>query len=118
MKKMKKTKSKRLNRQTRTRIKILGKRKLHRISVFRSNKFISAQVIDDSKKRTLLGVSEKNLKDAKGTKSEKAKLLGLFMAKQLKTKKIIEIVFDRGPYSYHGRVKNFAEGLREGGLKF
>lgn len=117
-KNMKKQNIKKNRRQIRTRTKVRNLKKTPRVSIFRSNKYISAQVIDDSKGRTLLGVSEKDLKEKSGTKSEKAKSLGLFMAKSLKTKKISEIVFDRGSYSYHGRVKSFAQGLREGGLRF
>ena len=115
---MKKQNLKKNRRQIRIRTKVRNLRNTPRISIFRSNKYIFAQVIDDSKGRTLFGVSEKDLKEKSGTKSEKAKTLGIFMAKLLKTKKIAEIVFDRGSYSYHGRVKSFADGLREGGLKF
>lgn len=105
-----------LKRQIRTRNKIKGTDRI-RVSVYRSNKYISAQLIDDSKRITVLGVSEKDLK-SKGTKSEKAKALGLLLAEKAKAKKISKIVFDRGSYAYHGRVKNVAEGLREGGLDF
>jgi large subunit ribosomal protein L18 len=88
-----------------------------RVSVYRSNKFISAQVIDDIKHETIIGVSEKDLK-VKGTKTEKAKALGLLLADKAKKKKVKKVVFDRGQYAYHGRVKSLAEGLREGGLEF
>lgn len=88
-----------------------------RVSVYRSNRYIFAQIIDDAKHVTVIGVSEKNIK-ATGTKSEKAKALGLVLAEKAKAKKIIKVVFDRGSYAYHGRVKSLAEGLREGGLDF
>ena len=106
-----------IRRATRTRSKIRRNVERPRISVFRSNRYIMAQVIDDNKKGTLLSVSEKELKE-KGTKTEKAKLLGAVLAKKTVAKKITKIVFDRGSYAYHGRIKAFAEGLREGGLEF
>lgn len=89
-----------------------------RVSVYRSNKYIFAQIIDDVKGETIIGISEKSLTGEKGTKLERAKALGLLLASKAKAKKITEVVFDRGSYSYHGRVKNVAEGLREGGLEF
>lgn len=104
-------------RQVRTRARIKGFTNRPRVSVFRSNKYIFAQLIDDNKGETIIGVSEKSLKTT-GTKSEKAKALGLLLAGKAKAKKISKIVFDRGSYSYHGRVKNVAEGLREGGMEF
>lgn len=103
-------------RKIRTRNSIKGTDR-PRLSVFRSNKYIFAQLIDDVKNVTIVGASEKTLK-AKGTKSEKAKALGLFIAEKAKAKKVTKIVFDRGSYAYHGRVKQVAEGLREGGLDF
>lgn len=89
-----------------------------RLSVFRSNKYISAQIIDDTKGETLVSVSEKELKEAKGTKTERAKNLGFILAKKARDKKISKVVFDRGEFAYHGRVKALAQGAREGGLKF
>lgn len=106
-----------VRRQNRTRSKIKGNPDRLRLSVFRSNKYISAQLIDDAKGQTLVGVSQKSLKTT-GTKTNKAKELGIMLATKLKTKKITRIVFDRGSYAYHGRVKNVAEGLREGGIEF
>jgi len=103
-------------RQIRTRNKIKNIDR-PRVTIFRSNKFIYAQIIDDTKNETIIGVSEKNLK-LEGTKSEKAKALGLLLAQKAKVKKVKKVVFDRGSYSYHGRVKMIAEGLREGGLDF
>ena len=100
--------------RTRNKIKSIGR---PRVSIFRSNKYISAQIIDDEKNSTIIGVSEKNLK-IKGTKTEKAKALGLLLAEKAKAKKVSKVVFDRGSYSYHGRVKSVAEGLREGGIEF
>ncbi len=104
-------------RRTRVRSKIKGTSQRPRLSVFRSNKFIYAQIIDDEKGKTILGVSEREIKE-KNTKTENSKNLGLLVAKKAAQKKINEVVFDRGSYQYHGRVKALAEGAREGGLKF
>lgn len=104
-------------RQVRTRNSIKSKNPRARVSVFRSNKYIFAQLIDDIKSVTIVGLSDKSLK-TKGTKSEKAKALGLLLAEKAKEKKVTKIVFDRGSYKYHGRVKQVAEGLREGGMEF
>ncbi len=104
-------------RQLRTRKNITSSADRPRLTVSRSNKYVSAQLIDDVKGVTLVGMSQKNLK-TKGTKVESAKALGLEMATKLKAKKITKIVFDRGSYRYHGRVKSIAEGLREGGIQF
>lgn len=106
-------------RQVRTRKKIEGTTERPRLSVFRSNKYIYAQLIDDKGHKTLLGLSEKKLDDLKGKQRlEKAHLLGQKLAKIALDKKIKKIIFDRGCYAYHGRVKKVAEGAREGGLKF
>ena len=114
---MKNINDKKLRRKIRIRSKIkIGNGRL-RLSVFRSNKYIFAQLIDDAKNQTLVGVSEKNIK-SEGTKTERAKALGLLLAQKVKAKKIKKVVFDRGSYAYHGRVKNVAEGLREGGIEF
>lgn len=89
-----------------------------RLTVFRSNNHIYAQIIDDVSGKTLLTVSEKQLgKEATGTKTEKAKLVGLEVAKLAALKKVKEVVFDKGRYAYHGRVRAVAEGAREGGLQ-
>lgn len=105
-------------RIARTRGKIRGIGDRPRLSVFRSNNFIYGQIINDEKGETLLGISEKVLTDKKMTKTEKAKELGKVLAENAKKKKINKVVFDRGGYGYHGRIKAFAEGAREGGLNF
>jgi len=106
-------------RQIRVRSKIIGRKDRPRLSIFRSNRYIYAQLIDDEKGKTILGVSEKNLDNIKGMKKiEIAKALGLFLAKKAIMKKIKKIVFDKGSYTYHGRVRLFAEAAREGGLEF
>jgi len=106
-------------RKTRVRIKIKGTAKKPRLSVFRSNKRIYAQLIDDGARKTLLAASEKEIKSkTKQVKTEKAKLVGEVLAKKALKKKIKQVVFDRGSYRYRGRVKALAEGARKGGLKF
>lgn len=107
----------RLKRQKRMRAKIRGREDLPRLSVFRSNKYIYAQAINDRSGETLVSVSEKETKEGK-TKTERSKALGILLASKLKKKKKDKIVFDRGGFRYHGRVKALAEGLREGGIKF
>lgn len=91
-----------------------------RLAVFRSNNEIYAQVINDLDGTTICAASsrDKDLKDAKGTKSEVAALVGKAIAEKAIEKGIEKISFDRGGYLYHGRVKSLAEGAREGGLKF
>ncbi|MDQ5901228.1 MAG: large subunit ribosomal protein [Patescibacteria group bacterium] len=105
------------HRQARIRSKIKAVTTLPRLSIFRSNQHMYAQIIDDGAQKTIVGVAEK--KDSKtGTKTERARLLGQALAKLAQDKKVTEVVFDKGRFSYHGRVKAFAEGAREGGLKF
>lgn len=104
-------------RQTRIRSKLKGTSERPRISVFRSNKFFFAQIINDEKHQTVVSVSERSLKEQEGSKIERAKKLGLLLASLAKSKKLSKAIFDRGRYAYHGRIKAFAEGLREGGLK-
>jgi large subunit ribosomal protein L18 len=106
-------------RKTRIRAKVKGTAVKPRLSVFRSNKHIYAQVIDDVKKQTIIGASEMELKvTEKVNKSGRAKEIGLLIAKKAAGKKVTAVVFDKGAYKYHGRVKAVAEGAREGGLKF
>jgi len=106
-------------RKTRVRIKIKGTAKKPRLSVFRSNKRIYAQLIDDEARKTLIAASEKEIKSkTKQTKTEKARLVGEILAKKALKKKIKQVVFDRGSFRYHGRVKALAEGARKGGLQF
>lgn len=103
----------------RIRSRILGDANRPRLSVYRSNKQIYAQVIDDLSGETLASANSLQLKsDGNGNKSETAKKVGLMLAENAKSKNIEKVVFDRGGYLYHGRVKALAEGAREGGLKF
>ena len=105
-------------RLRRVRSKLAQNVGIPRLSVFRSNQHIWAQIIDDKHGKTLVSVSTKSLKNIKGTKSEKAVFVGQEIAKLAIDKKIINVRFDRGLYRYHGRVKSLAQGAREGGLKF
>ncbi len=109
----------RIRRHTRVRGKISGTAECPRLDVFRSNSNIYAQLIDDVKGVTLVSASsvEKDFGGAKGNKEE-ARKVGQLIAKRAADKNITEVVFDRGGYIYHGRVKELAEGAREGGLKF
>jgi len=88
-----------------------------RLIVYRSNRFITASLIDSESKRTICSLSSKKI-EAKGKPTEVAFATGQALAKQILSKKIDRIAFDRQGYRYHGRVKAFADGLREGGLKF
>ena len=91
-----------------------------RISVTKSLNNLSAQIIDDKNKKTLVSASsiEKEIKSKKIKKMEKSTIIGEVLAKRAKEKNISEVYFDRGQYKYHGRVKVFAETLRKNGLKF
>ena len=109
----------RLKRHARVRSKVVGTAERPRLDVFRSNCHIYAQLIDDTKGVTLAaaGSNEKDFK-VSGSNCEGAREVGKLIAERAKKKKISEVVFDRGGYIYHGRVKELAEGAREGGLKF
>lgn len=100
--------------------KISGTAQRPRLSVFRSNNDIYAQLVDDSRGETLVSASsrDKALKSVKGTKTEKSKQVGIELAKNAIAVNISECVFDRSGYLYHGRVKALSDGAREGGLKF
>ena len=92
----------------------------YRISVSKSLNNLSAQIIDDKQKKTLVSASsiEKEIKLKKIKKMEKSSLIGEILAKRAKEKNISQVYFDRGEYKYHGRVKTFAETLRKNGMKF
>lgn len=103
--------------------KIFGTTERPRLVVYRSIKYLHAQLVDDSKNEVIVGLFNKSklaldaLKDTK-TKTDASRALGKVLAEQAKKKKVTKIVFDRNGYLYHGRVKAFAEGAREGGLDF
>ncbi|MBD3249988.1 MAG: 50S ribosomal protein L18 [Candidatus Pacebacteria bacterium] len=100
------------------RSKLHGTAKRPRLTVFRSNKHIYLQAIDDDKAITLVGVTDAGAdKKYKGTKTQKAVSVAKDLAQQLKDKKVKQLVFDRGPYRYHGRVKAVAQTLREQGIE-
>lgn len=108
-------------REIRTRIKARGTTERPRLSVHKSNKFMSAQIIDDVKAVTIVSVNEKALgklgelgKDGIG----KAKEIGKMIAEKAVKMKVKKVVFDKGGYAYHGKIKAIAEGAREGGLEF
>jgi len=130
---------KRKKRHRRVRSKIIGTNKVPRLCVFRSNKHIYSQLIDDEKGKTLVSASDLDIKskiknkkpkiqtkDKKTEKTQKplsgkevtAYQVGQILAKKALNKKFEKVVFDRGGHKYHGRIKALAEGAREGGLKF
>jgi len=103
-------------RHKRIRAKISGTKERPRLSIFKSNKYMYAQLIDDVSGVTLVAFSSEKAKGK--TKTEKAKATGTEIAKLALAKKIKEVVFDRGGFRYIGRVRSLADGAREGGLKF
>lgn len=105
----------RISRHKKIRKKIMGTKESPRLAVFRSNKHIYAQIVDDSKGVTLIAESDVKIS---GTKKEKAYNVGKKLAQKALKKKISQVVFDRGGFLYHGRVEEVAKGAREGGLKF
>lgn len=107
---------KRTRLKKKIRAKIAGTSMRPRLSVFRSNKFIYAQVIDDSTAKTLTQANDAKI--TKGTKMERAKEVGTMIAKACKDLKITTVVFDRNGFKYTGRVKLVADTAREGGLTF
>ena len=113
------TRSQRIKRHKRVRAKISGTPERPRLNVFRSEANIYAQIIDDVNGVTLVSASTLDKDFAcEGTKSDAAKQVGINVAERAKAKGIDTVVFDRGGYVYHGRVKALAEGAREGGLQF
>ena len=114
---------KRKRRHKRVRAKIHGTVKVPRLCVFRSAKHIYAQLIDDEKGKTIVAASDQELErktknEKQKTKVEVAREVGKLIAEKALKKKIEKVVFDRGGYAYHGRVKALAEGARQAGLKF
>lgn len=108
-------------RVKRTRSKVIKISRLNsvpRLTVFRSNKHFSAQIIDDSNNKTLVSASEKELEIGKKLKSVKSAELGSIIAQKAQKSGIKKVIFDKGAYKYHGRVKSFADTARKGGLIF
>ena len=112
--------SMRVVRHERIRSNMIGTSETPRLCVFRSNKEIYAQIIDDESRTTLVSASslEKELNVKNGSNVEAAKVVGKALAEKAKKAKITKVVFDRGGYLYHGRVKALAEAARENGLEF
>jgi large subunit ribosomal protein L18 len=110
--------ARRLKRRRRVRAKVRGSAERPRVSVFRSNRGLSAQLIDDDAGRTLAAVNwtEADLRTLTGV--DGAKRAGEILAERARANGVESVVFDRGGYRYHGRVKAFADGAREGGLAF
>lgn len=114
--------SQKFKRHVHIRKNVSGTGTVPRLVVFRSNKYLYAQVIDDTKGKTLAAVSTSKIKvekkDSKTPKTDLAYVIGGKLAKEVIAQKIKKVVFDRGGYKYHGRVKALAEGARNGGLNF
>ena len=131
----------RIRRHKKVRAKISGTSSKPRIAVFKSNQYIYAQVVDDESGKTILSVSDRPAANVDGalsrgdrsqtgqvstksnvgtgaTKSDKALKVGETLAARMKAKGLLEAVFDRGGFKFHGRVKSIADGLRSGGIKF
>lgn len=112
-------KSNRERRKLRIRKKIYGTEQMPRLTVFRSNKYMYGQIVDDTKGKTLVSTASEVKEVHKGvTKKEAAKKCGQLLAEKAVKAKITNVVFDRNGYIYTGRVASFADGAREGGLKF
>ncbi len=112
----KKKQSIRLRRKTR--VAVRGTSEKPRLSVFRSLKHISAQIINDEKGVTLVSASSKDVKAEKKNKTDIAAEVGKLLAERAKEKGVADVAFNRNRYHYHGRVKALADGARKGGLKF
>ncbi len=106
--------------RVRNRLKINNPNNRLRLTVSRSAKNISAQIIDDKANKTLISATSniKNLKDSKKKKTELSEIVALKLAEKAKEKNITKVYFDRGVYKYHGRVKIFADTLRKNGMEF
>lgn len=123
MKKLSATKARNLRRRNRSKGNIVQHTSRHRLVVFRSNKNMSAQLVDDNNGKTITSASSldkliKNKVAKLKTKTEVSVFIGKMIADNAKTKKISKIVFDRNGFPYHGRVKALAESARKNGLKF
>ena len=117
---MKLTKTDRRKFRIKNKLKNVSRQDRYRLSVSRSSKNITAQIIDDIKKITLISASslDKGIRSQKKTKTEQSKIVAEMLAKKAQEKKITKIYFDRGIYNYHGRIKIFADTLRKNGMDF
>jgi len=127
MDKIKRNRFLKIERHKRVRKKVVGTSLIPRLTIFKSNKSIYAQIIDDSIGKTIVSSSRKQDSDAfteaikkekKKSKITESKIIGKIIAEKAKESNISKIVFDRGPFKYIGRIKAFADGAREGGLQF
>lgn len=109
---------KKKRRHKKIRSKVFGTKSRPRLFVFRSNKHIYAQLINDENEKVLAVATDATIKTKKGNKINSAFQVGKMIAKEASEKNIEKVVFDRGGYIFHGRVKSLADGAREGGLKF
>ncbi len=107
----------RIKRHGKVRAKVFGSAKIPRLNLYRSNKSLFVQLIDDQAGVTLASVNNKEIKSGK-TKTDKAKEAGKLIAEKAKKADIKKVVFDRSGYKYHGRIKAVADGARESGLEF
>lgn len=104
-------------RKKRTRFNIWGTAAKPRVSVFRSNRYLYAQLIDDERGKTLIGASTRGIEHAKKPKTEKAARLGELLAEKMKKADIPNAVLHRGSYRYHGQIRAFAEAMRKSGIR-
>ena len=114
---MSKVKDKKRTQRIRKKLRKVNKDRF-RLTVFRSSKNISAQIIDDKNKKTLVSATSIKKNSKKGKKADISLEVATNLAKKASEKKITKVFFDRGSYKYHGRIKFFAEALRKGGLSF
>ncbi|MGH3079909.1 MAG: 50S ribosomal protein L18 [Gaiellaceae bacterium] len=112
------TRDRRARRHKRVRKDAFGTAERPRLVVFRSNRGIGAQLVDDAAGKTLAAASSLNVRTTKGTKTDQAAAVGKLLAENAKGAGVKAVIFDRGGYLYHGRVKALAEAAREGGLQF
>lgn len=112
--------AKRIRRHRRVRAKVKGTALRPRLSVFRSNHYLWAQLIDDAAARTLVAAADRDIgrKGSKETGTQRAQRLGELIAKRAQEQNIRSVIFDRGGYRYHGLIRALAEGARKGGLQF
>lgn len=112
--------NKRIRRHKRVRAKVVGTANRPRLSVFRSNRFVYGQIIDDATGHTLFGVHSRDVSKGKksGSKGDVSRMVGKELARRAVEKNIKQVTFDRGGYRYQGRVRSLAQGAREGGLEF
>ena len=108
----------RVRRHKRVRKHVSGTAERPRLVVFRSNRGIAAQLVDDTEGKTLAAASSLTVRSTKGTKSDQAAAVGKLLAQNAKKANVETVVFDRAGYLYHGRVKALADAAREGGMKF